>query len=62
MSGFPLNIPYIGIKEILDVIHSTRFYDINANDVEFAIAVHINPFPGCVMSVWIYIASLIKKR
>ena len=29
--------------------------------VEFGLAVHVEPYPGSAMSVWIYVASLVKR-
>lgn len=29
--------------------------------VEFALAVHVEPYPNSVMSVWVYVASLVKR-
>ena len=30
--------------------------------VEFALAVHVEPYPNTVMSVWVYVASMVRKR
>lgn len=34
---------------------------VNRQDVEFALVVHIVPYPANVMSVWIYLAAFIDK-
>ncbi len=29
--------------------------------MEFALAVHVEPYPATVMSVWVYVASMIRR-
>ncbi|XP_074640810.1 coiled-coil and C2 domain-containing protein 2A-like isoform X2 [Tubulanus polymorphus] len=62
MSGFPINLPFTDVEPIIDSVYSTGVHENQAKDVEFAVAVHIIPYPNSVMSVWVYIASLIRKR
>ncbi|XP_071499381.1 coiled-coil and C2 domain-containing protein 2A-like [Diadema antillarum] len=62
MCGFPLHMSYTEIKTIVDKVQSTGVHKNESNDVEFALAVHIHPYPNHVLSVWIYLASVTKRR
>lgn len=61
MSGFPLNMPYTNINAILEAVYATQVHAVPTSDVEFALGVHIHPYPNTILSVWIYIASLNRK-
>ena len=41
-------------------LESTQHY--REPGVEFALAVHVEPYPNTVMSVWVYVASMVRKR
>lgn len=62
VSGFPINMPYNEINPIVDAVFSTRVHAHDTSDVEFALAVYIHPYPNDVLSVWVYVASLIRSR
>jgi hypothetical protein len=36
-------------------------HHLNRHDVEFSIAVHIEPYPANVMSVWVYLAAFVDR-
>nr|XP_020027226.1 coiled-coil and C2 domain-containing protein 2A [Castor canadensis] len=61
-SGFPLHMPYSEVKPLIEAVYSTRVHNIDVPNVEFALAVYIHPYPKNVLSVWIYVASLIRNR
>ncbi|XP_047653935.1 coiled-coil and C2 domain-containing protein 2A isoform X1 [Phacochoerus africanus] len=61
-SGFPLHMPYSEVKPLIEAVYSTGVHNIDAPNVEFALAVYIHPYPKNVLSVWVYVASLIRNR
>ncbi|XP_072095759.1 coiled-coil and C2 domain-containing protein 2A-like [Mobula birostris] len=61
VSGFPIQMCYSKLETIFDKVYSTGIHKINIPNVEFAVAVYIYPYPGNVLSVWIYIASLVRN-
>ncbi|EFB27871.1 hypothetical protein PANDA_004355, partial [Ailuropoda melanoleuca] len=61
-SGFPLHMPYSELKPLTEAVYSTGVHNIDVPNVEFALAVYIHPYPKNVLSVWIYVASLIRNR
>ncbi|XP_064440368.1 coiled-coil and C2 domain-containing protein 2A isoform X3 [Mirounga angustirostris] len=61
-SGFPLHMPYSELKPLIEEVYSTGVHNIDVPNVEFALAVYIHPYPKNVLSVWIYVASLIRNR
>lgn len=62
MTGFPINLCTSDMDTIVEAVHATGVHSSEAADVEFALAVHITAYPCNVLSLWIYIASLVKKR
>ncbi|XP_067226933.1 coiled-coil and C2 domain-containing protein 2A isoform X1 [Chanodichthys erythropterus] len=62
ISGFPLHLPFSEIRPIIEAVHSTGVHKVEAANVEFALAVHVHPYPGNVLSVWVYIASLVSAH
>ncbi len=63
MSGFPINMQYTGeLDPVVEAVYATGVHTNDTNDVEFAMAVYIHPYPNSVLSVWIYVASLLRMR
>jgi coiled-coil and C2 domain-containing protein 2A len=62
MCGFPINLPYTNMEAIIEAMKATGVHYNESSDVEFALAVYIHPFPNNVLSVWVYVASLVKRR
>lgn len=50
------------MKSIIDSVYATGVHEFASSDVEFALAVHVQPYPNNVLSVWIYVASLVRIR
>ena len=62
ISGFPINLPYTNLTSILEAVFASQVHAIPSPDVEFALAVQIYPYPNTILSVWVYVASLIRKN
>ena len=62
LTGFPINLPYTELEPLVEAVFATGVHSNESNDVEFALAVHIHAYPSSVLSVWIYVASLMRKR
>ncbi|XP_068174546.1 coiled-coil and C2 domain-containing protein 2A isoform X2 [Antennarius striatus] len=60
ISGFPLHLPFSEIRPIIEAVHSTGVHLVQASNVEFALAVYVHPYPNNVLSVWLYLASLMR--
>ncbi|KAM9761680.1 coiled-coil and C2 domain-containing protein 2A isoform 3-T3 [Menidia menidia] len=60
ISGFPLHLPFSEIRPIIEAVYSTGVHKIEASNVEFALAVYVHPYPSNVLSVWVYLASLVR--
>jgi coiled-coil and C2 domain-containing protein 2A len=61
VTGSPMNLPFTDANTVRDVIDRLKIADTARNDVEFAVATHVEPY-GCtfVCSVWVYIVRLTK--
>lgn len=53
---------YTELEPLVEAVFATGVHRNETNDVEFALAVHIHPYPSSVLSVWVYVASLVRKR
>ncbi|XP_029904845.1 coiled-coil and C2 domain-containing protein 2A isoform X2 [Myripristis murdjan] len=60
IAGFPLHLPFSEIRPIIEAVYSTGVHNVEASNVEFALAVYVHPYPNNVLSVWVYLASLIR--
>ncbi|KAM3836076.1 LOW QUALITY PROTEIN: coiled-coil and C2 domain-containing protein 2A-like, partial [Diretmus argenteus] len=60
IAGFPLHFPFSEIRPIIEAVHSTGVHHVEASNVEFALAVYVHPYPNNVLSVWVYLASLMR--
>ncbi|XP_070764717.1 coiled-coil and C2 domain-containing protein 2A [Enoplosus armatus] len=61
ISGFPLHLPFSEIRPIIEAVYSTGVHNVQASNVEFALAVYVHPYPNNVLSVWVYLASLVRS-
>ncbi|XP_054644566.1 coiled-coil and C2 domain-containing protein 2A isoform X2 [Dunckerocampus dactyliophorus] len=60
ISGFPLHMPFSEMGPIVEAVHSTGVHTNQSSNVEFALAVYVHPYPNNVLSVWVYLASLVR--
>ncbi|XP_030060823.1 LOW QUALITY PROTEIN: protein CC2D2B [Microcaecilia unicolor] len=60
VSGFPLQLPYSDLQTITDAVYRTGVHTTEIPNTEFALTVYIHPYPNNILSVWIYIASLVR--
>lgn len=61
LSGFPINMSFTEVPPVSEAVFSTGVHTIEDPDVEFALAVHIHPYPQGVFSLWIYVGTLRRK-
>lgn len=61
LSGFPINMSFTEVPPVSEAVYSTGVHTIEDPDVEFALAVHIHPYPQGVFSLWIYVGTLRRK-
>lgn len=60
ISGFPLHQPFSDMEHVIKAVQSTGVHNTQAPNVEFALAVYVHPYPNSVLSVWVYLASLVR--
>uniref|UniRef100_W5MK02 C2 domain-containing protein n=1 Tax=Lepisosteus oculatus TaxID=7918 RepID=W5MK02_LEPOC len=60
VTGFPLHIPYVDMETVIETVYSTRIHSTEIPETEFALAVYINPYPNNILSLWIFLAALVK--
>ncbi|KAK3580952.1 hypothetical protein CHS0354_006977 [Potamilus streckersoni] len=62
VSGFPINLPFTELNSIIESVYATGVHAQESREIEFALAVYVHPYPNSILSVWIYVASLIRQR
>jgi coiled-coil and C2 domain-containing protein 2A len=60
MTGHPINVPYTDVGALLSVIYNSDVHSNISTGVEFALAVHCHGYPGKFVSVWIFLAALVR--
>ncbi|XP_049575241.1 coiled-coil and C2 domain-containing protein 2A isoform X4 [Syngnathus scovelli] len=60
ISGFPLHMAFSEVAPVVEAVHSTGVHTIQTANVEFALAVYVHPYPNNVLSIWVYLASLVR--
>eukprot|EP00330_Aristerostoma_sp_ATCC50986_P001815 CAMPEP_0114601434 /NCGR_PEP_ID=MMETSP0125-20121206/24079_1 /TAXON_ID=485358 ORGANISM="Aristerostoma sp., Strain ATCC 50986" /NCGR_SAMPLE_ID=MMETSP0125 /ASSEMBLY_ACC=CAM_ASM_000245 /LENGTH=109 /DNA_ID=CAMNT_0001810711 /DNA_START=4148 /DNA_END=4477 /DNA_ORIENTATION=- len=56
--GFPINLTYTDIDRVWMEVKNTDIHNIQSDLVQYVLAVHIDPYPHYIMSVWIFIGVL----
>ncbi|XP_023679549.2 coiled-coil and C2 domain-containing protein 2A isoform X5 [Paramormyrops kingsleyae] len=62
ISGFPLHMAFSELHPLMEMVYSTGVHNVEAPSIEFALAVYVHPYPSSVLSVWVYLASLVRTR
>ncbi len=55
-------MPYSNVQSIVETVYSTKIFEHATHEMEFALAVHVHPYPNNIIAVWIYLANLIRKN
>ena len=56
--GYPLHIKCLDQAGIEGKVKSVGIHKSKRSNVEFGIAVHIQPYPANIQSLWIYLAQI----
>ncbi|KYO42287.1 protein CC2D2B isoform A [Alligator mississippiensis] len=59
VTGYPIQMPYINLQAINEAVHQTGIHSSEIPNTEFSLAVYIHPYPNNILSVWIYLVSLV---
>uniref|UniRef100_A0A2K6A2U9 Coiled-coil and C2 domain containing 2B n=1 Tax=Mandrillus leucophaeus TaxID=9568 RepID=A0A2K6A2U9_MANLE len=62
VTGFPIQMPYTDVRSIIDAVYQTGIHSAEFPQTEFALAVYIHPYPNNILSVWVYLASLVPHQ
>ncbi|XP_045591878.2 coiled-coil and C2 domain-containing protein 2A isoform X1 [Procambarus clarkii] len=52
---------YSTMASVVEAVHSTGVHLTQAPEAEFALAIHLKSYPASIISVWVYVASLVKR-
>ena len=61
LAGFPIHIRYSDIQHLLTTVERTGVHLCEDKKVEYALAVHVQSYSNDVISVWIYVVSMIPR-
>ena len=59
ITGYPLHLRYNDTTQLLKAVESTGLHLCEHERVEFAMAVHIHAYPNDILSIWLYLATLV---
>ncbi len=62
LTGCPINVPYSDADAILSKVKSMCVHETNDNDAQFVMAVRVFPLVNNLVSVWIYVGTVIAKE
>ncbi|XP_056657779.1 protein CC2D2B isoform X3 [Monodelphis domestica] len=62
VSGFPIQLPYTDLQSIINAVYQTGIHSSEFPQTEFALAVYIHAYPNNILSIWIYLASLVRHQ
>ncbi|XP_020662242.2 coiled-coil and C2 domain-containing protein 2A isoform X1 [Pogona vitticeps] len=62
VSGFPIHRPFSEVTSLIEAVYSTGVHTTDIPNVEFALAVYVHAYPKNILSVWIYVASLVRNK
>ncbi|XP_023564843.1 protein CC2D2B [Octodon degus] len=62
VTGFPIQMPYTDVQSIIDAVYQTGIHSSECPETEFALAVYIHPYPNNILSVWVYLVSLVQQH
>lgn len=57
--GFTINFPYTNLAAVSDQLRSTCIHYNNNAHVEFCVAVHIGAYANDILSVWVFLLSIV---
>lgn len=60
MYGFPLNVPFVSTKTVISAVKATSIHHNDDPGVEFALGVEVYAYPNNVLSVWVFLATIIR--
>ncbi|XP_073826969.1 coiled-coil and C2 domain containing 2A [Musca autumnalis] len=60
--GFTLNYSYTNLNQISERIKTTGIHLNSNKNVEFSVAVHIHSYPNNVLSIWIFLISIVINK
>ncbi|XP_054855261.1 coiled-coil and C2 domain-containing protein 2A isoform X2 [Eublepharis macularius] len=62
VSGFPIHMPFSEVNPLVEAVYSTGVHNIDVPNIEFALAAYVHAYPKNILSVWVYVASLVRNR
>ncbi|XP_077156995.1 coiled-coil and C2 domain-containing protein 2A isoform X2 [Paroedura picta] len=62
VSGFPIHMPFSEVSPLIEAVYTTGVHNIDGPNTEFALAVYVHAYPKNILSVWVYVASLVRNR
>ena len=61
VAGFPIHLRNSDIQHIVSTVERTGIHLCEDQKVEYSLAAYVHPYPNNVLSVWLYVTSLVPK-
>ena len=62
LHGFPINSTFTDLKSLSAKVRATNIHLNESDDVKFALAVKVFPYPQEVYSIWIFLLSICPRQ
>ncbi|XP_041722650.1 protein CC2D2B [Coregonus clupeaformis] len=62
VTGFPIHMAYQDMSTVIEAVYNTRIHSTEIPGTEFALSTYIHPYPNHILSVWIFLATLVKHQ
>ncbi|XP_046885017.1 coiled-coil and C2 domain-containing protein 2A-like [Hypomesus transpacificus] len=62
VSGFPIQLAYQNMGSVIEAVYNTRIHSTEIPGTEFALGIYVHPYPNYILSVWIFLATLVKHQ
>ncbi|XP_043210658.1 coiled-coil and C2 domain-containing protein 2A-like [Amphibalanus amphitrite] len=60
--GVPLNVPQHSQEAMVEALFALGVHRNDSREAEFALAVHMEPYPSNIVAVWVCVAALTRRR
>lgn len=57
-----LHMAYTNTDAIIEQVQRTQIHRTEIPGTEFAVSVYIHPYPNDILSVWIFLATLVQRQ
>lgn len=62
VTGMAIHMAFTNMDAMIEQVQRTQIHCTEIPGTEFALSVYIHPYPNDILSVWIFLATLVKRQ